>query len=179
MFAVIHGLLTHSAGEPSPGSGHASQLTVVWALLATMPILLIGVQLYGHSSTFLPSRKPRGTYIVAAREALLHKTLVEGQSAIPASPHPAPEQDRMPPPLPALSPPAPTQSTQKITSIQQERNRSSNFSPWLQQLSKCASFECLQAAHTAMLARPRPPPFNFPHFYVIGWQKAATTSLFA
>ena len=40
----------------------------------------------------------------------------------------------------------------------------------------CRTFQCVKMAHT------RPPglaKFNFPHFLMIGWQKTATTSLFA
>lgn len=40
----------------------------------------------------------------------------------------------------------------------------------------CESFDCVKMAHE----RPRGnAKFNFPHFLIIGWQKTATTSLFA
>ena len=40
----------------------------------------------------------------------------------------------------------------------------------------CQTFECLQMAHTRP---PGPAKYNFPHFIMIGWQKTATTSIFA
>jgi hypothetical protein len=47
--------------------------------------------------------------------------------------------------------------------------------PFLEALAQCDTLECLRHAH----AQPRAhPTFNFPHFLVIGFQKAATTSLF-
>ncbi|PSC67215.1 hypothetical protein C2E20_9098 [Micractinium conductrix] len=48
-------------------------------------------------------------------------------------------------------------------------------SPYLQAVAQCHNITCLSQA-----ARQRRDPgqFLFPHFFVVGWQKAATTSLF-
>ena len=46
----------------------------------------------------------------------------------------------------------------------------------LEALRSCEDFACLRAAHVAPRGAAR---FNFPHFVIIGWQKAATTSLHA
>lgn len=43
-------------------------------------------------------------------------------------------------------------------------------------LRGCQTLECVRTAHTRP---PGPAKFNFPHFFIIGWQKTATTSLFA
>jgi hypothetical protein len=40
----------------------------------------------------------------------------------------------------------------------------------------CATLECLRVAHQRPAARSK---FNFPHFFIAGWQKSATTSLFS
>lgn len=40
----------------------------------------------------------------------------------------------------------------------------------------CSSLECLRASHGRPQGRAK---FHFPHFLLIGWQKTATTSLFA
>ena len=43
-------------------------------------------------------------------------------------------------------------------------------------LKNCETFQCLRSAH----AQPRGAArFNFPHFFIIGYAKAATTSLHA
>lgn len=49
-----------------------------------------------------------------------------------------------------------------------------DFDSALQQLSYCETFECIKQAHTVLAGRSR---FNFPHFFLIGWQKCATTSV--
>jgi hypothetical protein len=49
-----------------------------------------------------------------------------------------------------------------------------DFETALQQLSYCETFDCIKEAHTAIGGRSR---FNFPHFFLIGWQKCATTSV--
>jgi hypothetical protein len=41
-------------------------------------------------------------------------------------------------------------------------------------LSKCRKYECIKKAHHEIAGRTR---FNFPHFFLIGWQKCATTSV--
>jgi hypothetical protein len=41
-------------------------------------------------------------------------------------------------------------------------------------LSKCRKYECIKEAHYEIAGRTR---FNFPHFFLIGWQKCATTSV--
>ena len=43
-------------------------------------------------------------------------------------------------------------------------------------LRGCQTLECVRVAHRKP---PGPARFNFPHFFIIGWQKTATTSLFA
>lgn len=43
-------------------------------------------------------------------------------------------------------------------------------------LRGCLTLECVRESHTKP---PGPARFNFPHFFIIGWQKTATTSLFA
>jgi hypothetical protein len=40
----------------------------------------------------------------------------------------------------------------------------------------CRTLECIKMAHTRPVGMAK---FNFPHFLMIGWQKTATTSLFA
>ena len=47
-------------------------------------------------------------------------------------------------------------------------------STMLEALANCSDFECLRTAHTLPRGSAR---FNFPHFLIIGWQKAGTTSL--
>ncbi|GBG00566.1 hypothetical protein Rsub_13373, partial [Raphidocelis subcapitata] len=42
-------------------------------------------------------------------------------------------------------------------------------------VAKCTSFACLRAAHSV----PHEGKFNFPHFFIIGYPKCATTSLHA
>lgn len=44
----------------------------------------------------------------------------------------------------------------------------------LASLSGCQDFECVAKAHEAINGRTR---FNLPHFFLIGWQKCATTSI--
>ena len=44
----------------------------------------------------------------------------------------------------------------------------------LHQLGQCEDFSCIKTAHQAIGGRTR---FNFPHFFLIGWQKCATTSI--
>jgi hypothetical protein len=41
-------------------------------------------------------------------------------------------------------------------------------------LSKCRNFECIKKLHYEIDGRTR---FHFPHFFLIGWQKCATTSV--
>lgn len=41
-------------------------------------------------------------------------------------------------------------------------------------LSKCKNFECIKKIHYEIDGRTR---FNFPHFFLIGWQKCATTTV--
>lgn len=41
-------------------------------------------------------------------------------------------------------------------------------------LASCEDFECIQRVHTVTRGKTR---FNFPHFFLIGWQKCATTSI--
>jgi len=41
-------------------------------------------------------------------------------------------------------------------------------------LARCRNFECIARAHKAINGRTR---FNAPHFFLIGWQKCATTSV--
>lgn len=41
-------------------------------------------------------------------------------------------------------------------------------------LSKCRNYECIKRLHYEIDGRTR---FNFPHFFLIGWQKCATTSV--
>ncbi|KAL4418907.1 hypothetical protein ABPG77_004060 [Micractinium sp. CCAP 211/92] len=48
-------------------------------------------------------------------------------------------------------------------------------SPYQQALSQCEDLQCLAAA--AQQER-HPGQFLFPHFFIVGWQKCATTSLF-
>lgn len=47
--------------------------------------------------------------------------------------------------------------------------------PFLQALSTCTTLDCVRAAHQQPRKGAR---FNFPHFMIIGFQKACTTSLF-
>jgi len=49
-------------------------------------------------------------------------------------------------------------------------------SPFLDMIPTCSSLDCLKKAH--LLPRG-PAKFNHPHFLIIGFQKAATTSLFS
>ncbi|KAL4430049.1 hypothetical protein ABPG77_004419 [Micractinium sp. CCAP 211/92] len=49
-------------------------------------------------------------------------------------------------------------------------------SPYQQALEKCESLACLREA--ALTRERHPGQFRFPHFFIIGWQKCATTSLF-
>lgn len=44
----------------------------------------------------------------------------------------------------------------------------------LEDLAQCEDFYCIKRAHYAIGGRTR---FNFPHFFLIGWQKCATTSV--
>lgn len=44
----------------------------------------------------------------------------------------------------------------------------------LEYLGKCETFECVRRAHYAIDGRSR---FNFPHYFLSGWQKCATTSV--
>ena len=55
-------------------------------------------------------------------------------------------------------------------------NKSTTTVPtMLQTLRRCTNLKCIKVAHS----RPRKPGmFNFPHFYIAGWQKTATTSLY-
>ncbi len=43
-------------------------------------------------------------------------------------------------------------------------------------LRHCTSLECLRTMHG--LSSPQQARFNFPHFFVIGWTKCASTSLY-
>ena len=47
--------------------------------------------------------------------------------------------------------------------------------PFLAAVATCNSLECVKRAHDQPRGRAR---FNFPHFIILGFQKAATTSLF-
>ncbi|KAL4443999.1 hypothetical protein ABPG75_011736 [Micractinium tetrahymenae] len=49
-------------------------------------------------------------------------------------------------------------------------------SPYHTALQKCESLACLREA--ALTQERHPGQFRFPHFFIIGWQKCATTSLF-
>ncbi len=44
----------------------------------------------------------------------------------------------------------------------------------LEYLRRCHTFECVKKAHGYLNGRTR---FNFPHFFLAGWQKCATTSV--
>lgn len=44
----------------------------------------------------------------------------------------------------------------------------------LQKLANCRSFMCVKDAHEQLKGKTK---FNFPHFFLIGWQKCATTSI--
>jgi hypothetical protein len=48
--------------------------------------------------------------------------------------------------------------------------------PYLKALDGCNTLECVHDAH--FQPRADAAQFNFPHFFIIGWQKTATTSLF-
>ena len=57
--------------------------------------------------------------------------------------------------------------------------RATNFSDpdirnALMDLQWCQSYECVQTQHELLKGKTR---FNFPHFFLIGWQKCATTSI--
>ena len=41
-------------------------------------------------------------------------------------------------------------------------------------LGRCTTFDCIARAHEAIRGRTR---FNLPHYFLIGWQKCATTSV--
>lgn len=41
-------------------------------------------------------------------------------------------------------------------------------------LGACEDFECIRKAHGILAGKT---PFNFPHYFLIGWQKCATTSI--
>lgn len=45
----------------------------------------------------------------------------------------------------------------------------------LQRLHQCKSFECLKTVQLELVGRAR---FNVPHFFLIGWQKCATSSIY-
>lgn len=49
-------------------------------------------------------------------------------------------------------------------------------SPFLDKIATCSSLECLKAAHLLPRGVAK---FNHPHVLIIGFQKAATTSLFS
>ena len=71
------------------------------------------------------------------------------------------------------------QQKQQQQQIQEEEKLNTNipvvdFDTAVEQLSYCDTFECIKHAHTALAGRSR---FNFPHFFLIGWQKCATTSV--
>ena len=45
----------------------------------------------------------------------------------------------------------------------------------LERLGQCTSFECLKTVQLELVGRTR---FNVPHFFLIGWQKCATSSIY-
>ena len=49
-----------------------------------------------------------------------------------------------------------------------------DFDTALNQLSQCETFDCIKQVHPNLAGHAR---FNFPHFFLIGWQKCATTSV--
>jgi hypothetical protein len=54
------------------------------------------------------------------------------------------------------------------------RGADSQSSPFLAALADCETLECVRAAHTLPRGAAK---FGFPHFMIVGFQKAATTSL--
>lgn len=70
-------------------------------------------------------------------------------------------------PLDTLSPPVLVNRT--FGKIQDE-----DVNDVLEELSQCETLHCAIKAHDKLAGRTR---FNFPHFFLIGWQKCATTSV--
>lgn len=167
--------MVHSIDEPS--RSNACQLTCVWALVATMPIVLICVQLNRHIPAFLPYVGPHAIEIEVSRVLLLSATMVLGvnQSVNPRLQEAPRRAWKSPTPLT----PAYARSPRNNTELRHEQNSSLSLHHLLVNMSRCTSFECLHASHNSMTMHSKPPPFNFPHFLIIGWAKAATSSLFA
>lgn len=91
---------------------------------------------------------------------------VEYHDAVLDAQHLLENRNRVEPPF--FSPP-PVLINRTFGKIQDE-----DVNDVLHEMSQCETFHCAIRAHDKLAGRTR---FNFPHFFLIGWQKCATTSV--
>ena len=61
-----------------------------------------------------------------------------------------------------------------LTALAATTNEDVPLDSILDRLAKCDTFDCVNEAHTLINGRTK---FNFPHYFLVGWQKCATTSV--